>query len=39
VNIDAAEDEIKASYKRLALMFHPDKNIGNLEAEKKVRPN
>jgi molecular chaperone DnaJ len=36
VNVDATEEEIKSSYKRLALMFHPDKNIGNVEAEQKV---
>lgn len=37
VNVDATEEEIKSSYKRLALMFHPDKNIGNAEAEQKFK--
>lgn len=33
----ATDDEIKARYRRLALRFHPDKNIGNAEAGEKFR--
>lgn len=31
----ASEDEIKRAYKQKALKHHPDKNSGDLEAEKK----
>lgn len=38
LNKDASEDDIRRSYKKLAIKFHPDKNKSNLasEAFKKV---
>lgn len=39
LNIDknATDEEIKKSYKKLALLFHPDKNQGNEEASEKFK--
>jgi len=37
VGRSASEDEIKASYRRLALKYHPDRNPGNKEAEEKFK--
>ena len=37
VEKDASEDEIKKSYKKLALKYHPDKNIGNDESIEKFK--
>ena len=37
VNRDASIDEIKKSYKKLAFQYHPDKNKGNEDAEKKFK--
>lgn len=34
---DASEDDIKRSYRRLALKFHPDRNPNNPEAEQKFK--
>jgi len=35
----AETEEIKKTYRKLALKYHPDKNTGNPEAEEKVQNN
>lgn len=37
INPDAKQIEIKKAYRTLALKFHPDKNLGDLEAEAKFK--
>ena len=37
VERDATPDEIKASFRRLARRWHPDRNQGNAEAESTFR--
>ena len=37
VERSASEDEIKKSYRRLAMQYHPDRNPGNQEAEEKFK--
>ena len=33
----ASEEEIKKTYRKLALMYHPDRNPGDKEAEDKFK--
>ena len=37
ISKDAKPDEIKKAYRKLALQFHPDKNLGDQEAEEKFK--
>ncbi len=37
VERDAAKDDIKKAYRKLAFQHHPDKNPGNKEAEEKFK--
>jgi len=37
VNRNASADELKSSYRKLALKYHPDRNPGNREAEDKFK--
>ena len=37
VSRDASGDEIKKSFRRLAMKYHPDRNPGNKEAEQKFK--
>lgn len=37
VNKQASQDEIKTSYRKLAMKYHPDRNSGNPEAEEKFK--
>ncbi len=37
VNRNATDDELKSSYRKLALKYHPDRNPGDREAEEKFK--
>jgi molecular chaperone DnaJ len=37
VSSNASEEEIKKSYRRIAMQYHPDRNPGNKEAEEKFK--
>lgn len=37
VSREASEGDIKASYRKLAIKYHPDKNPGNKEAEEQFK--
>ena len=37
VSRNAAGDELKASYRKLALKYHPDRNPGDKEAEESFK--
>ena len=37
VDKNANDDEIKKSYRKLAMKYHPDRNQGNTESEKNLK--
>jgi len=37
VSKDATEDQIKKSYRKIAMQYHPDRNPGDKEAEEKFK--
>lgn len=37
IPLTASKEEVRAAYRRLAKLYHPDKNAGNTEAEEKFK--
>ena len=37
VSSNASEEEIKKSYRKIAMQYHPDRNPGNKESEEKFK--